>query len=168
MKYDNETIKKLKAIGEQGIIFGKLDPELQEALKEIDNGENIKLVHIDMTAEIIAEPAWSGGTCYFLDQEWEAQETEAEGRWVPYPIVRKRLGYAVDTGCDNYEYLTDAVMSPENMGLFGGVQYEGQRAINHWSMATTSFIDSNGGLQGRSNKANKPATPIKARFWVEG
>ena len=49
---------------------------------------------------------------------------------------------------------------------FGGVQFKGQSAKNHWSMSVTSFIGSNGGLSGRSDKG-VVAVPVCARFWIK-
>ena len=51
---------------------------------------------------------------------------------------------------------------------FAGVQFEGQSAINHWSMNINSFITNTGSRVSTNNGHNhKPATPIKIRLMEE-
>jgi len=93
---------------------------------------------------------------------------EKVGHWVEYPIELAEWGYQVVNGFDK-RGLLNASVSPKNLGLFGGVQFEGQMMEDDFFPISDvgmplSIIDQ---LMDSDCDA-KPATPIKARFWIEG
>lgn len=92
-------------------------------------------------------------------------EEKKEGRWVEYPIY-----YAIDYWSCNVKHYESRVSLhklhelPSIVG-FGGVQFEGQSVEDSWSHDLTCVLDG-GWVYTQFRGGRKPATPVKARFWV--
>jgi hypothetical protein len=95
-------------------------------------------------------------------------EKQPKAGWVEYPIKRDDCGYHVVLGDKSRLYMNEAQDSPTCIGLFGGVQFEGQ-ATNLWHMQSTQYMmGKTGYLYPYSLTTDeKPAVPTKARFWQE-
>ena len=141
--------------------FGGLSAEEQQFLKE--HPSDI----VTFNGQPWVDPKFMGGHVYRLSPDFE----EPKKRWVEYPIVANDWAYVCDvkhisefdgdyTECDLYQL--QAIVG------FGGVQFDGQKD-DEWSMDVALFIDKDGDTcaYDTGEYHNKPATPIKARFWVE-
>ena len=103
---------------------------------------------------------------YRLDKDYVFEEG---GRYVEYAVKRLGWGYCIVNEESNLvSDLSYAKNSPKSLGLFGGVQFEGQHN-EAWYMRTACGIDDEGYISPiLTGEDEKPAIPIRVRFWVEG
>ena len=94
---------------------------------------------------------------------------KAEGRWVEYPIYQQGTVWKCDI---HHTGRLSIFLShiPSIVG-FGGVQFE-EQGDDTWYFVLTAGAGTFSHIAAcwcEATKYNvKPATPVKARFWVEG
>jgi hypothetical protein len=100
---------------------------------------------------------------YLLTLKLRPVQDEPKAGWRVYDVIRnKRKYYVKDLGsCGGDVFLPNAA----GMVGFGGVQFEGQHG-DGWHM-TPCFMDGEGGTYEFSSNGDKPAVPIRARFWED-
>jgi len=80
-----------------------------------------------------------------------------------YPVIRDFLGYGIMFN-GKFWNLDACANSPEPIGLFGGVQFEG--GDKGWYMPICGVRDKKGDIfDYSSSDDDKPAVPLRARFW---
>ena len=158
---NNELIEKMKKNERP---FGLLSKAEQECLRE--NAGHVHYYFGAMGWQPDYDPTWCISIAYRIDPDYEP-----EGRWVEYPIfINKSNQYYINApahfgvGCCETIYLYEL---PRFVG-FGGVQYENE-SDNSWNTYVSAIARDNHTYQSVTDREGnmKPATPIKARFWVE-
>jgi hypothetical protein len=88
-----------------------------------------------------------------------------EDRFKYYEIKYNQHGYYIETE-DEVTYMPDAINSPKFLGIFAGVQFDGNPT---WSIKTTVYIDRHGQLWDTNEIGDDSlnvAVPVRARFEV--
>jgi hypothetical protein len=92
------------------------------------------------------------------------KQPKATHLWREYAITRDDQGYCVWTDAGDRWPLHVLESSPTPLGLFGGVQFKGQKGEN-WHMETALLITSGGRVENCDCDYNlMPAVPVKCRF----
>jgi hypothetical protein len=120
---------------------------------------------------------WQLGDCWFSssDMIWKDDMGSCWGR---VPVIRRiavkpKVGWRVyDVKALGGVYYVIGKCKHDGIRLsncidmvgFGGVQFEGQIG-NAWVMGVCALIDGNGSVCGYCESDDKPAVPIRARFW---
>jgi len=91
---------------------------------------------------------------------------QPESGWREYAITRDDRGFCVWTDMGDRWPLHMLSDSPTTLGLFGGVQFEGQNEP-YWFMSINMLIDYCGTIMSVAfpHETNTPAVPVKCRFW---
>ena len=99
--------------------------------------------------------------------KWVRVTVEKNGQWVEYPIIQKGSEHiCILDGKPRWSGEFNLYQLPSIVG-FGGVQF--LNAGNEWHMKINALWDDYNALCDYRNDGVpcNPATPIKARFWVE-